>query len=307
MSGHADNQQNKNHFNAMNHGEQPTPDDAMDLDTFEVDGTAPPNLSHDAHDEESAHPSEAERTQARQALLNAATQLAGLTQVNGEWVQTTHNFLARSQHGPAPSDPADPFIVRLQPDFVTTYAPWTNLFRGANNTLLPTHPVATIDPSLITRESGDGGVGAPSVDPAVIARYFRNGGLECPTAVPPIIIDAPDTPSAPTTPTPQPLPTITIPASPDTLTAYLSSRPQDSRMVIRAQSYAAHPHRIVHQPTDPGACEQCREKVVECVTVPGKKHCALCTSLGGWRQYYCSTADERMGAEDRERDGGVPR
>lgn len=280
MSGHADNQQNKNHFNAVNHGEQPNPDDAMDLDTFEVDGRAPPNLSHHAHDEESAHPSEAERTQARQALLNAAMQLAGLTQVNGEWVQTTHNFLARSQHGPAPSDPADPFIARLQPEFTTTYAPWTNLFRGANNTLLPTRPVATIDPSLLTRESGDGGV-------------------EFPTAVPPIIIDAPN---APTTRAPQPLPATTIPASPDTLTAYLSTRPQDSRMVIRAQSYAAHPHRIVHQPTDPGACEQCRERAVECVTVPGKKHCALCTSLGGWRQYYCSTADERMAAEGREGD-----
>ncbi|MCJ1245793.1 hypothetical protein MMC30_002997 [Trapelia coarctata] len=84
-----------------------------------------------------------------------------------------------------------------------------------------------------------------------------------------------------------------------TLGEYFDTRAQNSRHITRARAFLNSPTRVVYQSTDESACVQCRQRGFPCVTLPGMTHCVFCTSMGSGKSYYCSTANERMGREER--------
>lgn len=81
--------------------------------------------------------------------------------------------------------------------------------------------------------------------------------------------------------------------SPTQLLAYFRTR-KPSNKLREAEALLSHPNRRVHPSTSPKACLQCREKGVECLTLPARAHCAYCLSRGGCIWYDCSTKHRRQ-------------
>jgi len=75
------------------------------------------------------------------------------------------------------------------------------------------------------------------------------------------------------------------------LTYFRTRKPSDK--LRQAKSMLSHLNRRVHLSTSPKACSQCREKGVECVTLPTRARCAYCTLRGAHGWYACSTRHER--------------
>lgn len=81
--------------------------------------------------------------------------------------------------------------------------------------------------------------------------------------------------------------------SPTQLLDYFRTR-KPSNKLRAAEALLFHPNRRVHPSTSPKACIQCREKGVECLTLPARAHCAYCVSRGGSVWYDCSTKHRRQ-------------
>jgi len=90
--------------------------------------------------------------------------------------------------------------------------------------------------------------------------------------------------------------------------AYLRSRAPKSK-VRAAQGMLRHPERVVRVGKAEGACVHCAGSGFECVTVPGRKRCTFCSSMGDDR-YRCVVKEVRRGGEgggvgdgEREQEG----
>lgn len=90
--------------------------------------------------------------------------------------------------------------------------------------------------------------------------------------------------------------------------AHLRSRAPGSK-VRAAQGMLRHPERVVRVGKAEGACVHCAGSGFECVTVPGRKRCAFCSSMGDDR-YRCVVKEVRRGGEgggvgdgEREQEG----
>ncbi|MCJ1285916.1 hypothetical protein MMC26_005258 [Xylographa opegraphella] len=71
---------------------------------------------------------------------------------------------------------------------------------------------------------------------------------------------------------------------------WLSGRPM-GRCRMVAERILADRHRIVRAVGS--GCRQCTKNSYECITAPGRKHCAFCTSRGSARNYFCCLATNR--------------
>ena len=68
---------------------------------------------------------------------------------------------------------------------------------------------------------------------------------------------------------------------------WLSGRPM-GRCRMVAERILADRNRVVRAMGS--GCRQCVDYMYECITAPGRKHCAFCTSRGSARNYFCSLA-----------------
>ncbi|MCJ1435740.1 hypothetical protein MMC27_005115 [Xylographa pallens] len=68
---------------------------------------------------------------------------------------------------------------------------------------------------------------------------------------------------------------------------WLSGRPM-GRCRMVAERILADRNRVVRAAGS--GCRQCVDNTYECITAPGRKHCAFCTSRGSARNYFCSLA-----------------
>ena len=71
---------------------------------------------------------------------------------------------------------------------------------------------------------------------------------------------------------------------------WLSGRPMGRCRMI-AERILADRNRIVRAAGS--GCRQCAENLYDCITAPGRKHCAFCTSRGSARNYFCSLATSK--------------
>lgn len=80
---------------------------------------------------------------------------------------------------------------------------------------------------------------------------------------------------------------------PTQLLAYFRTR-KPSNNLREAEAILSHPNHRVHPATSLKACIQCREKGIECVTLPTRAHCAYCMLRGASGWYDCSTRHKRQ-------------